>query len=212
MTEHNVSRRGFLQALGAGGLLLGGSSLVAGCAHGSAGSHASTSASSTGSKPRRGGTLTVGMLGAGKSESFNPSGASSAYINLARTCAVFDPLVNVGPTLQAVPALATSWKANASSSEWTFTLRQGVTWHDGTPFTADDVVYTLKWATGTTLAGSVANVDQKNVRAVGQHRGHPAHRSPTCCSRSGWPTSGSSRRARRTSPSPSAPDPSRSCR
>lgn len=38
------------------------------------------------------------------------------------------------------PALATAWRT-LEPTLWEFTLRQGVTWHDGKPFTAEDVVY-----------------------------------------------------------------------
>ncbi len=43
------------------------------------------------------------------------------------------------PTPQ--PSLAESWEVNADQTEWTFTLRQGVTFHDGTPFNADAVIF-----------------------------------------------------------------------
>lgn len=43
---------------------------------------------------------------------------------------------------KAVPALAESWEANSDASEWTFTLRQGVTFHNGATFDANDVVAT----------------------------------------------------------------------
>ena len=49
--------------------------------------------------------------------------------------------------LQLVPVLAESWTANSDSSVWTFKLRSGVKFHDGTPFSADDVVYTYKLQT-----------------------------------------------------------------
>lgn len=39
------------------------------------------------------------------------------------------------------PLLATEWEANEDSTEWTFTLREGVTFHDGTPFNAEAVVF-----------------------------------------------------------------------
>jgi peptide/nickel transport system substrate-binding protein len=39
------------------------------------------------------------------------------------------------------PALAESWTVNPDQLTWTFHLRRGVTFHDGSPFTADDVVY-----------------------------------------------------------------------
>ncbi|MGH3250251.1 MAG: ABC transporter substrate-binding protein [Trebonia sp.] len=42
------------------------------------------------------------------------------------------------------PGLATKWSANATADVWTFDIRQGVKFHDGTPLTADDVVYTFK--------------------------------------------------------------------
>jgi peptide/nickel transport system substrate-binding protein len=42
------------------------------------------------------------------------------------------------------PWLATSWSPNADASVWTFKIRQGVTFNDGKPLTADDVVYSFK--------------------------------------------------------------------
>ncbi len=42
-----------------------------------------------------------------------------------------------------VPDLATEWSASPDGLVWTFKLREGVTWHDGQPFTADDVKFTL---------------------------------------------------------------------
>ena len=44
--------------------------------------------------------------------------------------------------LTPVPELATSWSSSADGKIWTFKLREGVTWQDGEPFTADDVVFT----------------------------------------------------------------------
>ena len=49
-------------------------------------------------------------------------------------------------TLQ--PVLATSWSSNSTADVWTFKIRQGVKFHDGSPLTADDVVYTYKLQTG----------------------------------------------------------------
>src|SRR5882762_4288513 len=56
---------------------------------------------------------------------------------------VYDPLLDVTNDDKLVPALATSWKA-VNNTTWRFTLRKGVRFHDGTPFTADSVVFTLK--------------------------------------------------------------------
>ncbi len=45
--------------------------------------------------------------------------------------------------LQLEPRMAESWTPNSDGSVWTFKIRQGVTFHDGTPMTAKDVAYTL---------------------------------------------------------------------
>jgi peptide/nickel transport system substrate-binding protein len=52
-----------------------------------------------------------------------------------------------GQDLKLQPVLAESWTPNATSDVWTFKIRQGVKFHDGTPMTADDVVYTYKLQT-----------------------------------------------------------------
>ena len=49
--------------------------------------------------------------------------------------------------LKLQPVLATSWTSNTKADVWTFKLRQGVKFHDGSPMTADDVVYTYKLQT-----------------------------------------------------------------
>src|SRR5437588_10369774 len=56
---------------------------------------------------------------------------------------VYDPLLDVTNDDKFVPALAASWKA-VNNTTWRFTLRKGVRFHDGTPFTADSVLFTLK--------------------------------------------------------------------
>ena len=47
-------------------------------------------------------------------------------------------------TLVLQPVLATSWSADSTAKVWTFKIRQGVKFHDGSPLTADDVVYTYQ--------------------------------------------------------------------
>ena len=79
-------------------------------------------------------------------------------------------------TLTLVPVLATSWTANANSTIWTFKLRSGVKFHNGQPFSADDVVYTYKLQTdpkgssnalsafgGVLLPAGVQKVDDMTV-------------------------------------------------
>ena len=56
---------------------------------------------------------------------------------------IYEPLVRRNAKLGLEPALATSWE-QTSPTVWRFHLRPGVKWQDGSPFTADDVVFTLK--------------------------------------------------------------------
>ena len=60
---------------------------------------------------------------------------------------IYDTLVDFKPgSTDLAPGLATSWKANANNTAWTFTLRKGVRFHDGTPMNADAIVFNLsRW-------------------------------------------------------------------
>lgn len=57
--------------------------------------------------------------------------------------AIFDALVEVDHTLTPKPMLAESWDASPTLRSWTFKLREGVRFHHGTPFSAQDVTYTF---------------------------------------------------------------------
>ncbi len=57
---------------------------------------------------------------------------------------VFDALTQIGRDGKVLPRLAESWSASPDLLEWTFHLRKGVTFHDGSPFTAADVVWTVE--------------------------------------------------------------------
>lgn len=87
--------------------------------------------------------------------------------------AIYEQLVDVNADWQPVPRLATAWKSNENATEWTFTLREGVKFHDGTDFDADDVVYTYKRlldpATGSAAAASLAFLDPDGIATVDAH-------------------------------------------
>ena len=56
---------------------------------------------------------------------------------------LFDRLINQGPNQELRPGLAESWSVTDDPNVWEFRLRQGVSFHDGSPFTADDVAFTI---------------------------------------------------------------------
>ncbi|MDB5732240.1 MAG: peptide transporter substrate-binding protein [Variovorax sp.] len=55
---------------------------------------------------------------------------------------IYDGLLRFDDKLQPMPGLATEWSVSPDGMAYTFKLKEGVTWHDGKPFTADDVVFT----------------------------------------------------------------------
>ncbi|KAB1654096.1 ABC transporter substrate-binding protein [Pseudoclavibacter chungangensis] len=59
--------------------------------------------------------------------------------DIARVRNLYETLLRYSPEYEIEPCLAESWERNADATVWTFSLRRGVTFHDGRPFTADDV-------------------------------------------------------------------------
>lgn len=73
-------------------------------------------------------------------KSFNPLKPPMGGEQLAMSL-VFDNLLTTGPDFSYVPRLAEKWEVSEDAKTFTFHLRKGLTWSDGTPFTADDVVF-----------------------------------------------------------------------
>ncbi|MEO1199801.1 MAG: ABC transporter substrate-binding protein [Pseudomonadota bacterium] len=59
---------------------------------------------------------------------------------------IYEPLLQRDMEAQIIPALATSWQPTEDPSIWEFSLREGVTFHDGSAFTAEDVVFSFERA------------------------------------------------------------------
>jgi peptide/nickel transport system substrate-binding protein len=138
-----LSRRDFLRRGTVVGLsvpLLG--AVVAAC--GSSSSSPSSSSGSGSAAGKAGATIKVGII------------VPTAAINPVTVAdqGGLDMLAQTGEylclstqTLTLKPVLATSWSPNSTADVWTFKIRQGVKFHDGTPLTADDVVYTYQLQT-----------------------------------------------------------------
>ena len=70
---------------------------------------------------------------------------------------LYDPLVKRSADLSFGPGLAESWE-NVDDTTWRFKLREGVTFHNGNPFTASDVVFTVEKAKASIRPDLVANI------------------------------------------------------
>ena len=110
---------------------------------------------------------TIRIANQGDSLSMDPHSLNES-LQLSVTGNVYEPLVGRNKDLSLAPALATSWK-QTSPTVWRFELRKGVQFHDGTPFTADDVVFSFG---RTQVEGSDMKSytnDFKEVRKIDDH-------------------------------------------
>jgi len=82
---------------------------------------------------------------------------------------LYEPLLYANPpgsTEPFSPALATSWEVAKDGLSWTFHLRQGVTFHDGTPFNADAVKYSIDRTKKLNLGAAYLWAPVKEVQVV----------------------------------------------
>ncbi|MEM7739106.1 MAG: ABC transporter substrate-binding protein, partial [Deinococcota bacterium] len=96
-------------------------------------------------------SMLVGQLGSAQTLVFAQAGLpitlDTGEDDNSRTAAyqILENLVSLVPgSSQLQPALATSWEANDDATRWTFNLREGVTFHDGTSFNAEAVVFNVE--------------------------------------------------------------------
>jgi peptide/nickel transport system substrate-binding protein len=139
-----LSRRDFLRrgtVVGLSAPLLGG--ILAAC--GSSGSSSpSSSSGSGGAAGKAGATIKVGIVV--PTAAINPlTVADQGGLDMLAQTGEY--LCLSTQTLSLKPVLATSWSPNSTADVWTFKIRQGVKFHDGSPLTADDVVYTYQLQT-----------------------------------------------------------------
>lgn len=131
------SRRSLLQLTGGVGLFAG-VALLAGCA--ADGTMLAPTANNT---PQYGGRLRTGHVGGGLTETLDPA-LGLTLIDEARSRQLFDTLTFFKPDWTIEYRLAESLEPNADATQFQLKLRKGITFHDGKPFTADDVLYTWK--------------------------------------------------------------------
>jgi peptide/nickel transport system substrate-binding protein len=140
-----LSRRDFIRRASVVGIsapLLG--SILAACgssASSSTGPSASATSSATGAA---GAVIRVGIVT--PTAAINPlTVADQGGLDMLAQTGEYLTLSTQTLTLQ--PVLATSWSANSNATVWTFKIRQGVKFSNGSSLTADDVVYTYKLQT-----------------------------------------------------------------
>lgn len=119
--------------------------------------------------PMTGAAKTFRWASQGDILTFDPHSQNEG-MTIAALAQVYEPLIDYDAEFKIVPKLATSWE-QISPTLWRFTLRDGVKFHDGTPLTAEDVVFSVQRAMAPTsnfkayVAGikEARKVDDKTV-------------------------------------------------
>jgi peptide/nickel transport system substrate-binding protein len=111
------------------------------------------------------GAQTIRIANQGDALSLDPHSLNES-LQLSVAANVYETLTGRNKDLSLAPLLATSWK-QTSPNVWRFELRKGVQFHDGTPFTADDVVFSFARAKGDGSDMKATLSDIKEVRKVG---------------------------------------------
>ena len=147
--QGRLSRREFIQRGTLVGLSLGSiSAVIAACggstpsaSAGVSGAPASAGASTSAAPPAAGGTIRVAIQ---RPVSIDPVAMQDlgGYGVTAQSFEFLCTLDTGGADI--APGLAESWEPNSDGTVWTFKLRSGVKWHDGTDFTSADVVATME--------------------------------------------------------------------
>ena len=109
-----------------------------------------------------GGTLVAAI--AGEPDQLDPH-STSAYPSFQVLENVYDTLVQPNADLEFEPALATDWQISDDQLTWTFTLREGVTFHDGSELTSEDVKFSYDRIVNENLANAFRFDAVEEVRA-----------------------------------------------
>ncbi len=122
------------------------------------------------------GAQTIRVANQGDALSMDPHSLNES-LQLSVTGNVYEPLVGRNKDLSLAPALATRW-TQTSPTVWRFELRRGVRFHDGSPFTADDVLFSLaRTQAGSSDMKTYTN-DFKEVRKVDDYTVEIETKSP----------------------------------
>jgi peptide/nickel transport system substrate-binding protein len=135
-------------------------------------------------QPVRGGKLRVASAFGGPTDTLDPAKQTDG-IDYYRGGALFDALCYFDAEYKLVNALAEEFEPNKDGRVWTIRTRAGVTWHDGKPLTAKDVLYTLKRDNQLQLIGGFATkvIDFANVKVLDKR----TLRVPLKVARADWP-------------------------
>lgn len=157
MSGPRLERRVVLRLLAAAGMLTAG--------------HLTGAIRPAQAQGKAGGTLTCGWSGVGEITTLDPAQINQV-LQFQISSNVLSGLTHINANLIAEGDLAESWKVSDDGTEYTFKLREGVTFHNGDKFTADDVVFTYQRSSNpeksihSAVLANVASVEKVDDHAV----------------------------------------------
>jgi peptide/nickel transport system substrate-binding protein len=141
-----------------------GAGLLAAACSGSAGAGSTAPAG----PPRTGGTLRVGALGKASALTRDPHGVLSNESDFLITSLVYDALTVPGREQTVAARLAGRWEADAAQRRWRFTIADNARFHDGSPVTAEDVVWSLRRLRAAKSGATKVPVAPQSITADGR--------------------------------------------
>ncbi|MFI6019064.1 ABC transporter substrate-binding protein [Streptomyces sp. NPDC051287] len=150
------------------GASIGAAGILTACSGGGEDAKGAAASGAAGGKPRAGGTLRVGALGHASAITRDPHGTQANESDYLILALVFDTLTVPGTRTNTAPRLAASWESSADLKTWKFKIAKGAVFHDGSPVTADDVVWSLKRLRNTPSGEArLPGIQAKNISAEG---------------------------------------------
>ncbi|MFN8217806.1 MAG: ABC transporter substrate-binding protein [Solirubrobacterales bacterium] len=139
----DLSRRDILKGGAAGVAAVGAGSLLAACGSSSSSSTSSSGSTMGGGTPQRGGNLRVAMVGGTPDDTLEADAAYN-FPQVMRNFALYNGLVALDADGKAVSnVLAEEISGSKDAKTWTIRLKPEITFHDGKPLTAKDVLFTF---------------------------------------------------------------------
>ncbi len=128
--DGDLNRRDFMKAVGALGITV------------SAAGSLLKATDAMAKTPRKGGSVRMASNLHGPDDQMDPI-VMTSNVDYTRAHAAYNGLVQIRDNMVVRPELAEEFTPNSNATEWTFKLRKGVKFHDGSSFSADDVLWSM---------------------------------------------------------------------
>ncbi len=134
-----LSRRSLLKGAAAMGAVAALGPIASACG----GGETSTGETGAAGEPKKGGDLKIGIVGGSAKDTADPH-LAAFEADISNEYIMYEGLTGYDFDANLINYMAESIEPNDDASVWQVKLKDGLTWHDGSPVTADDVVYTFE--------------------------------------------------------------------